>query len=164
MTLNNGPCTVYYMAYYYPGETTGEQIFNRMQKRDGLLELVHIHGSEGRTVQNGNPPHSFGFGHIGISVPDIEAARQRFIEHGVEIWKDIGIEHSDRRGMTLAEDDGGDSPLTEGFKKVFSRMMMIRDPDGALGKEWLFSTLHSAGFDVLASAGYFIEVVPYGAG
>jgi lactoylglutathione lyase len=134
MTLNNGPCTVYYMGYYYPGETTGADVFKRMQQRDGLLELVHIHGSHGRAVDNGNPPGGFGFGHIGISVPDIDAARKRFIEHGVTIWKDLGIEHSDRRGMTLAEEDGEGAELTEGFKKVFSRMMMIRDPDGEWGR------------------------------
>lgn len=129
MTLNNGPCTVYYMAYYYPDEKTGTDIFKHMQQRDGLLELVHVHGSKGRKVENGNPPESFGFGHLGISCPDTVAAEERFKAHGVEIFKPLGIEFSTKRGMGVADDDNDDE-LTEGFRKVFSRMIMIRDPDG----------------------------------
>jgi lactoylglutathione lyase len=117
------------MAYYIEGENTGKEVFDHMQERDGLLELVHIHGTKGRKVDNGNDSESFGFGHLGISCPDIEAAQQRFKEHGVEIHKPLGIEYSNKHGMCIGEDDNDDA-LTEPFKKVFSRMMMIRDPDG----------------------------------
>ena len=135
MTLNNGPCTVYYMAYYIDGESTGKDVFAHMQQRDGLIELVHIHGTKGRTIDNGCPPNGFGFGHLGLSCPDTVAAEKRFREHGVEIFKPLGIEHSDKRGMCVSEDDNADA-LTEGFKKVFAKMLMIRDPDG----EFVFCT------------------------
>lgn len=129
MTLNNGPCTVYYMAYYIDGEKSGADMFAHMQQRDGLLELVHVHGTKGRDIQNGNPPHSFGFGHLGISCPDTAAAQKRFQEHGVEIYKPLGEQFSTKHGMCVDENDNDDA-LTEGFKKVFAKMLMIRDPDG----------------------------------
>jgi lactoylglutathione lyase len=103
-----------------------------MQERDGLLELVYVKGCK--------DPIPRSFGHIGISVPDIKAAEERFKAHNVEIYKPTG--ESDKRGMCIDEKDWDKGPdLTEGFRRVFTNMMMIRDPDG-----------------------YFIEVVPYGAG
>lgn len=131
MTLNNGPCTVYYMAYYEQGESSGKDIFDNMQERDGLLELVHVHGTQGRKVDNGNHPDGFGFGHLGISCPDIEAAQERFRQFGVKIHKPLGVEFSNKHGMCIAESDN-DHTLTEAFKRVFARMLMIRDPDGRL--------------------------------
>ncbi|RSH89899.1 hypothetical protein EHS25_001885 [Saitozyma podzolica] len=141
MTLNNDPCTVY-LAYYLEGETTGEDVFRHMQQRDGLIELVHVHGTQ---IDSGNPADGgFGLGHLGISCPDVETAEQRFRQHGVEIFRPTGPQHSTKHGICVAEEDN-EHPLTEGFKTVFARMLMIRDPDDESGRC------------------YFIEVVPYGA-
>lgn len=167
MTLNNGPCTVYYMAYYIEGEKTGKDIFEHMQERDGLLELVHVHGTKARKVDNGNHPDGFGFGHLGISTPDVDAAQRRFEEHGVEIHKPLGVEHSTKQGMCISEDDNDDA-LTEGFKKVFGRMIMIRDPDGEARRDnphsqWLMSQdISSRQVGSLAIS--HLQVVPYSAG
>jgi lactoylglutathione lyase len=44
-TFNSGPMTVYYMGYPKFGWSSLET-FQKMQKRDGMLELVHVHGTE----------------------------------------------------------------------------------------------------------------------
>ena len=44
-TFNAGPMTIYYMAYPKHGWDE-QETFEKMQRRDGLLELIHVHGSE----------------------------------------------------------------------------------------------------------------------
>ena len=76
---------------------------------------VHVKG-------NTSSPGPF-FGHIGISVPDIKAAEQRFKEHGVEIHKPLGV--ADKQGMCLDEKDWDKTPeLSQGFKKVCVYMQL----------------------------------------
>lgn len=58
----------------------------------GLIELTHNHGSEekeGQVYHTGNSYDGVegGFGHIGITVPDVYAACDRFKELGVEFKK-----------------------------------------------------------------------------
>lgn len=136
---------------YYKTEKTGKEVFDHMQQRDGLLELVsetvyllclladrpvqvHIKGVDKRLTNN--------MGHLGITVPDIKAAERRFREMKVDILKGLGEETSTKAAMCIPEEYWDAGPdLTAGFTKVFANMMMIRDPEGN-----------------------FIEIVPHHAG
>ena len=70
-----------------PSDGSVEATFSRQ----GLLELTHNWGSEsdGTTVHSGNSEPR-GYGHIGLSVPDIEAACARFESLGVTFQKRLG--------------------------------------------------------------------------
>ena len=88
-------------------------------KTPGCVELTHNYGSEnedGKIYNTGNAdptgtsdnkPVKGGFGHIGITVPDVYAACQRFKDLGVEIKK---------------------SPNSGGMKGL----AFVKDPDGYL--------------------------------
>ena len=78
-----------------------------LARQRGVLELTHNHGTEtqeGAVYHDGNSDPR-GFGHICVSVPDIEAACQRF--------EDLGVTFQKR--------------LTDGRMK---NLAFIKDPDG----------------------------------
>jgi len=133
-SFNTGPMTVYYLGYPQHGWSP-EETFQKMQRRDGLVELVHVHGTEeeqGFKYANGNEGPSYGFGHIGLTVPDVPAALARLEKAGAKVFKPLGV----ATNATIPIPDGK-VEIVEGFKEVYRQIAMIQDPDG-----------------------YFIELVP----
>ena len=95
--------SLYFLAYLPAGTVIPDDAGQRavwMAKLPALLELTHNHGSEkehGAVYHNGNSEPR-GFGHICVSVPDIEAACARVEDLGVAFQKRL----SDGRMKSLA--------------------------------------------------------------
>lgn len=85
--------SLYFLAYLKDGETIPEDPAERARwifSRETTLELTHNWGTESDAAfagyHNGNAEPR-GFGHLGISVPDVEAACARFDQMGVPFVK-----------------------------------------------------------------------------
>ncbi|EJU03009.1 Glyoxalase/Bleomycin resistance protein/Dihydroxybiphenyl dioxygenase [Dacryopinax primogenitus] len=133
-TFNSGPMTVYYLGYPQHGWSP-EETFAKMQQRDGLVELVHVHDTEeesGFKYTNGNEGPQYGFGHIGLTVPDVPVALARLEKFGAKVFKPLGVATNET--IPIPE---GKVEIVEGYKEVYRQIAMIQDPDG-----------------------YFIELVP----
>lgn len=95
--------SLYFLAYLPAGTRIPADAGERavwMAKLPALLELTHNHGSEdqdGAVYHNGNSEPR-GFGHICVSVPDIEAACARFEQLEVPFQKRL----SDGRMKSIA--------------------------------------------------------------
>ncbi|SFR86867.1 lactoylglutathione lyase [Stenotrophomonas maltophilia] len=102
--------SLYFLAYVPSGTVVPEDDAERrlwMAGLPGVLELTHNHGTEaqdGPVYHDGNSDPR-GFGHICVSVPELEAACQRF--------EDLGVPFQKR--------------LTDGRMK---NLAFIKDPDG----------------------------------
>ena len=113
--------SVYFVGYIDPVTIPTEpgQRWEFCLKTPGCVELTHNYGSEKEngllyntgnadaTGTSDNKPVKGGFGHIGITVPDVYVACQRFKDLGIEIKK---------------------SPNSGGMKGL----AFIKDPDGYL--------------------------------
>lgn len=109
---------LYFLAYDGPNAvSSGNGAFDR----EGVIELTHNHGTENDAsfkVNNGNVEPHRGFGHICISVDNIQAACQRIEDAGYKFHKKL----SDGRMRHIAfalDPDGywveivGQKPLEE---------------------------------------------------
>ncbi|KAL4439269.1 hypothetical protein ABPG77_004171 [Micractinium sp. CCAP 211/92] len=85
--------SLYFLGYAKPEEVPEDPVerCRWMMGQPACLELTHNWGTESdpefKGYCNGNNDPGRGFGHIGLTVPDVDAACQRFEELGVEFVK-----------------------------------------------------------------------------
>ncbi|CAE6418322.1 unnamed protein product [Rhizoctonia solani] len=83
--------TLYFLGYdHSDGKATAEERVNERFAREGILELTHNHGTEADAnfkYASGNSDPGKGFGHIAISVDNVEQACERFEKLGVSFKK-----------------------------------------------------------------------------
>ena len=100
-------------SLYFMGYPTSEIPTDRAARakwlfeQPALLELTHNHGTEkksGTIYHNGNDEPR-GFGHIGISVPDVYAACHRFDDLGVKYVK--RPDEGNMKGLAFIQDPDG---------------------------------------------------------
>jgi len=117
--FNTGAWTIYYLG---PRNVSMEN----MGTASGLLELYHIPGHSGK-YKNGNENGGEGFGHVGFTVPDVDATLQRVKDFGYEVIKPLGESKTEQFGVP---DFVKGEDVDEGYKHVFRQLAFVVDPDG----------------------------------
>jgi lactoylglutathione lyase len=96
---------LYFLAYDGPSSCSPQQHWT---DREGVLELTHNYGTEkdpNFKVANGNEEPGKGFGHIAISVDNIQAACQRLEDAGYPFQKKLT--EGKMRSIAFAKDPDG---------------------------------------------------------
>ncbi len=103
--------SLYFMGYLGAGETIPSDAGERAQwvfGRPALIELTHNWGTESDAdfagYHDGNAQPQ-GFGHIGVSVPDVYAACERFEQLGIEFVK--RPDDGKMKGLAFIKDPDG---------------------------------------------------------
>jgi lactoylglutathione lyase len=137
---------LYFLAYDGPSSASPG---HHWTDRQGVLELTHNYGSENDPnfkIANGNEDPHKGFGHIAISVDNIQAACQRLEDAGYAFQKKLS--EGKMRSIAFAKDPDGywveiipQQPLekTEGVRETDTQryrfnhsMLRVRDPEVSL--------------------------------
>ncbi|XP_006459095.1 hypothetical protein AGABI2DRAFT_201037 [Agaricus bisporus var. bisporus H97] len=89
---DGGDFTLYFLAYNHEGaELSLDEKKRSRFAREGILELTHNHGTESdanfQGYASGNTDPGRGFGHIAITVDDVEKACERFEKLNVPFKK-----------------------------------------------------------------------------
>ncbi|KAH7906819.1 Glyoxalase/Bleomycin resistance protein/Dihydroxybiphenyl dioxygenase [Hygrophoropsis aurantiaca] len=90
---NMGDFTLYFLGFDHDGimQLSGEERSKARFNREGILELTHNHGTESdasfQGYSSGNSDPGRGFGHIAITVDNIEQACERLEKLGVPFKK-----------------------------------------------------------------------------
>lgn len=144
-TMNAGPFTIYYLGHP-PLETATQEDMQTwarttseiptLTRTSGLLELYHVHGSEGLSgddegsVSTGNVPPHLGFAHLGFTVPDVKDAVERLRGAGVRILKEVGVcEKGDVPLSRWEEERGvGVGEIHGNYRWFFEKFAMVADP------------------------------------
>lgn len=106
--------TLYFLAFDQPteGMTEDEKRTIRLN-REAVLELTHNHGTESdpnfQGYASGNSDPGRGFGHIAITVPNIEQCCARLESHGVPFKK--RLTDGKMKNIAFALDPDGYVPM-----------------------------------------------------
>ena len=88
MDFPDNKFSLYFLAYDSPSVSPGAHF----SSRQGVLELTHNYGTEDNPnfkVANGNSEPGRGFGHICVSVDNIQAACQRLEDANYKFQKKL---------------------------------------------------------------------------
>jgi lactoylglutathione lyase len=137
---------LYFLAYDGPKAASHG---NHWTDREGIVELTHNYGTENDPnykVANGNSDPGRGFGHLAISVDNIQAACQRIEDAGYKFQKKL-TDGKMRHIAFVLDPDGywveviGQKPLEEtesvketdtGSYRLNHTMIRIKDPEISL--------------------------------
>ncbi|KAL2680541.1 hypothetical protein Neosp_008143 [[Neocosmospora] mangrovei] len=138
--------TIAYMGYSHGGKNgTGYQTtleLNREKNNaQGLLELIHINVPDNYLPSSGESPNTFG--HVGMIVPDIEAAQAR-----LDTFPDVRVLKRTGEGLSFGTEIGNATSLSPAvvaqlkpveqaaliktLSKLNSALIYVTDPDGNL--------------------------------
>jgi lactoylglutathione lyase len=132
-SMNAGPFSIYYLAFPAPGDEVPSDILKTSGLRSGLLELVHVHETAERNGGVTSAEKSCsemvrtGFGHLGFSVPDVNALLRKGESAGYEVLKwpgDISL------GALELLDASCQHMLHDRFRGLYTQVGFLRDPDG----------------------------------
>ena len=90
--MEGGDFTLFFLAFDHSNGTEAADVKRTKRfAREGVLELTWNHGTESDAsfagYSNGNKDPGRGYGHIAITVDDVEAACARFEKLGVKFQK-----------------------------------------------------------------------------
>jgi lactoylglutathione lyase len=114
---------LYFLAYDWPQSVSSDKHWT---DREGIIELTHNYGTENDPsykIVNGNQEPHKGFGHVCVTVDNIQAACKRLEDNGVAFQKKL----TDGRMRNIAfalDPDGywvevvGQKPLEESEKET----------------------------------------------